>query len=480
MSPNGLQHKESVLSSSTTNSLDRQRPGHDLTRGSVGANLRRQALPFSVGLIAIFSFEAIDLYFIAQLGEDPLAAVSFVLPVIWLVYGIGIGLEAGVASCVSRAVGRGEEERAKRLATDSCVLGVLVASVILCFGLALIEPVFRLLGAPDALLPLIRDYMQVWFFVAPLDMALWCALAAMRARGNSLFEAKILVFAALLNLALDPIFIFGLFGFPRLEVAGAALATLVSTAIMLAYALWRLVRKLPILASPFAPLAVIFSSWRHMLQIGIPAMATNAIVPLSSGIVVAILASYGVAAVAGYGIAMRIEPMALIPFYALSAVSSPFFGQNIGSGNFDRLQQARRLIMLFCLSSGLVLAAVLGLAAPLIAGWYTTDPEITRVTTLYFWLVAWSWGAYGMVMCVNAAFNGSGRPLPAVVLSGCRVIVVLLPLIFVGRWLFGLPGLFGAILLSNLLLGAVAWWWLGRHIRQAQARSAANAPAPSA
>lgn len=446
----------------------------------MGLNLGRQALPFSIGLIAIFSFEAMDLYFIARLGEDPLAAVSFVLPVIWLVYGIGIGLEAGVASCVSRAVGRGEQGLARRLTTDSCVLGLMVATVILCSGQLLIEPVFRLLGAPQSLLPLIRDYMQVWFFVAPLDMVLWCALASMRARGNSLFESKILIYAALLNLILDPIFIFGLFGFPRLEVAGAALASLVATGIMLTYALWQLALKLRVLATPFASLAVITASWRHMLQIGIPAMATNAIVPLSSGIVVAMLASYGVAAVAGFGIAMRIEPMALIPFYALSAVSSPFFGQNIGSGQFDRLLQARQLLMRFCLACGLVLAAAAALAAPMVAGWYTTDPDIAQITTQYIWLVAWSWGAYGLVMCVNAAFNGSGRPLPAVVLSSCRVIVLLLPLIAIGRWLFELAGLFGAILLSNLILGGVAWYWLGRHINRERERFVPSVPAPSA
>ncbi len=446
----------------------------------MGANLRRQALPFSIGLIAIFSFEAIDLFFIAQLGEDPLAAVSFALPVIWLVYGIGIGFEAGVASCVSRAMGRGEAARARRLTTDSCVLGLAVAILILCLGLVLIEPVFRLLGAPGSLLPLIRDYMQVWLFVAPLDMVLWCSLASMRARGNSLFESKIIIAAALLNLALDPVFIFGLFGFPRLEVAGAALATVIATGTMLVYTLWQLAGRMRVLATPLAPLTTIVGSWRHMLQIGIPAMATNAIVPLSSAIVVALLASYGVAAVAGFGIAMRIEPMALIPFYALSAVSSPFFGQNTGGGHFERLLEARRLITRFCLAFGLVLAASAALAAPLVARWYTDDPEIIRITTLYIWLSAWGWGAYGLVMSVNAAFNGSGRPLPAVVLSVCRVIVVLLPLIALGRWLFGLPGLFGAILLSNLLLGATAWLWLGRHIRRERLRFAASEPEPSA
>ena len=78
----------------------------DLTTGPVGSHLRRQATAFSLGLVAIFSFEAIDLFFISRLGDAPLAAVSFTFPVIWLVYGIGIGFEAGTASVVSRAIGR--------------------------------------------------------------------------------------------------------------------------------------------------------------------------------------------------------------------------------------------------------------------------------------------------------------------------------------------------------------------------------------
>ena len=454
--------------------------GRDLTKGAVAANLRRQAIPFSLGLVAIFSFEAIDLFFIAQLGDAPLAAVSFVLPVIWIVYGIGIGFEAGVASCVSRAVGKGEDERAMRLTTDSAVLGLGVASLLVLLAWLFLEPIFRLLGATPELMPMIRDYMKFWFWVAPADLLLWSMLAAVRARGNSALEARILIVTALLNLVLDPILIFGLFGFPRLEVAGAALATLIATVIMLIFTLWYLASSLHVLARLKTSWQTRLASWRHMLEIGIPAMGTNAIIPISSAIVVSIIAGYGVDAVAGFGIAMRIEPMALIPFYALSAVSSPFFGQNIGGGHYDRLREARRVVTTFCLGFGALLAIVVVLLGPYVIGWYSDSESIGGVAEIYLWLVAWSWGAYGLVMSVNASFNGSGRPLPAVVLSVCRVIVVLLPLIWIGRHFFGLPGLFGAICLANLSLGAVAWWWLGQHINRAEARSLPSPPGPSA
>ena len=436
----------------------------DLTKGPVAGHLGRQGTPFALGLIAIFSFEAVDLFFIGQLGDAPLAAIGFTLPVIWLVYGIGIGFEAGAASCVSRAVGQDNQNLAKRLTTDTAILAALCALVLCFIGLATIEPVFKLLGAPADLLTQINAYMKVWYWVAPMDVALWTCLASIRARGNALLESKIITSAALLNLALDPLFIFGWLGFPRLEIQGAAVATLISVAIMLVFTLWHLHRRLRVFASIFAPIGDILSSWKHMLKIGIPAMITNAIIPVSSAIVVAMIAGFGVEAVAGYGIAMRLEPMALIPFYALSAVSSPFFGQNYGAKRFDRLHKARMLTMQFCLGFGLLLAVAMSLLAPYMASLFTDSVTIQAVATQYIWIVSWSWGAYGIVMSVNAAFNGSGRPLPGVMISSTRVIFVFLPLAFAGRWLFGLNGLFAASTVANLAVGLMAYLWLKRHI----------------
>ena len=208
-----------------------------------------------------------------------------------------------------------------------------------------------------------------------------------------------------------------------------------------------------------------------MLAIGIPAMVTNAIIPLSSAIVIAMVAGYGIDAVAGFGIAMRLEPMALIPFYALSAVSSPFFGQNYGAGRFDRLLEARRIIMRFSLGFGLLLAITMSLLAAPLASLFTDSETIRSVTVTYIWTVSWSWGAYGIVMSVNASFNGSGRPLPGVMISATRVIFLFLPLAFAGRWLFGLNGLFAASSLANLGVGIMAYAWLGKHIRSSEQAS---------
>ena len=180
----------------------------DLTTGPVAAHLRRQATPMAMGLVAIISFDAVDLFFVSRLGDAPLAAISFTFPIIWLLSSIIIGFEAGVASCISRAIGKNDAEMAKRYTTDTALLSGLVSLLLAVIGLLTIGPIFTLLGATEDLIPLIGDYMSIWYFASPLSAVLWTCLAAMRARGNSMIEGKIITLAAVVNGILDPIFIY--------------------------------------------------------------------------------------------------------------------------------------------------------------------------------------------------------------------------------------------------------------------------------
>ncbi len=437
----------------------------DLTTGPVAPHLRRQAIPMGLGLVAIISFDAVDLFFVSQLGDLPLAAISFTFPVIWLMSSIIIGFEAGAASCISRAVGSNDQQGARRQTTDTALLACLVSLLLCLIGLVTVEPVFRMLGATDAVMPFVHDYMGIWYWSAPASAITWTCCAAIRARGNTLLEGKIITLAAVINAILDPLLIFGLFGFPRLEIAGAAIATLLANLIVLVGTLTYLHFSLRVFATPFTAVANIIESWRRMLYIGLPAMMTNAIVPVANGIAVAMIAAYGVDAVAGFGVGARVEPMALIAFYALSAVTSPFMGQNYAAKKYDRLDEARRVIGTFCLRYGLFVALVMAILAPGLAGLFSDTETIRQVARQYLWIMAISYGGYGMVMSTCAAFNGVGFPLPGLVISASRALLVFLPLAFLGQWLIGLNGIFVASAASNLLLGVVGYFWFARHIR---------------
>ncbi|MEM7282498.1 MAG: MATE family efflux transporter [Pseudomonadota bacterium] len=425
----------------------------------------------ALALVALISFEAVDLFFIAQLGVVPLAAVSLTFPVIALLTGIGIGFEAGAASCVSRAVGRKNNSLSRRLTTDAVVMAGIVTLLLCLIGQRTIQPLFNLLGGAPELLPYFREYLSIWYWVEPIAIMLWTALASIRARGHAPLESKLIIAAAVINLILDPLLIFGLFGFPRLEVQGAAIASLIANGVVFGYALLHLKFRLNVFASPWADLKDILHSLKELATIGIPAIATNAIIPISNGIIVSLVAAYGVTATAAFGVAMRIEPLALIPYYALSAVSSPFAGQNIAAGKHMRLFEGQRVILRFCIGLGLVLALVIAIVAKPLAGLFSSEPDVLHIASMYLWFVAPSYGIYGVVMAINASFNGIGNPLPAVAISAARVIIVLLPIVFVAQKMFGLFGIFAAISIANLVVGIGAYLWYGRKIGYLQQKA---------
>ncbi|WP_160154485.1 MATE family efflux transporter [Microbulbifer sp. ALW1] len=435
-----------------------------LLEGPVAGHLRRLALPMVWGILATMSFNVVDTYFVAQLGSRPLAAMSFTFPVVMVINALAIGLGAGTSSAVARAYGAGDMKQVRRLVSDGALLATLIAVVVSCAGLMTIEPLFHLLGAEKSLIPLIADYMVPWYLGAVFAVVPMVALSALRAIGNSAVTGRIMMAVAFFNLVLDPLLIFGLLGFPRLELQGAALATVIARGLSFAIALYILVRREQILALPSWRWSQLKSSWRTLLAVGLPAMATNVIIPMSGGVVVALVAAHGADAVAGLGIALRIEPVALIVFYALSSVVGPFMGQNFGAGKHERLQLTISVLARFCIFFGVGLAVLLWLLGGPVASLFSDSPEVLAVAVAYLCLVPISYAGYGFVMSANAAFNGLGHPLPATLISFLRVLGFYLPLAWLGNRFWGIQGLFVATVISNLVLGAVSWWWLRRYL----------------
>ena len=436
-----------------------------LTEGSVRAHLISLTVPMIWGILAMMSFNVIDTWFCAQLGASELAAMSFIFPVVMVIVSLGIGLMAGTSSVIARAIGRGDQERVKRLTTDALAFSVLISLALSVIGILSLKPLFRLLGASEALLPLISDYMIVWYAGMVAVIPPMAGMGAIRATGDSRFQSRLLIVASVVNLILDPLLIFGLLGFPRLELQGAAIATIAARATTIGAGYWAIRYKHGMLTFDRPKLAEVMNSWSGLLHVGLPAAGTNVIIPASTAVVVAIIAEFGHEAVAGFGAASRIEALSLVVFFAMSAVIGPFVGQNLGAGKTDRIAEANRRCALFCLLFGLSVAAVLAISAKPLMALFSDDARVLEVGSAYLWIVPVSYGAAGIVMVVNAAFNGLGRPFPAVAVSTLRMVVLYLPLAWLGAKFFEVHGIFAAAALANILAASVAYLWLRRTAR---------------
>jgi len=430
-----------------------------LTAGPVGVHLIKLTLPMVWGIFAMIGFNLVDTYYLGHLGTVPLAAISFTFPVVATLASLGMGLGVGASSIIARAIGQRQRDRVQCLTTCALALTVLLAAVFSTVGLLTLDPLFTAMGATPAVLPLIREYMEIWYpglvFVALPTVGNFI----LRSAGNTVFPSLVLTVAAGINVVLDPLLIFGLAGFPALGMQGAALATVVARASSLVACVAMLGLRERMLLPRLPPLRDTLQAWGQILYVGLPAGAANTINPISVGLLTSLMATFGTEAVAAFGIAARLKSFSTIPLVALATSIAPFVGQNWGAQHYARVRRALGLGARFAVGWGLLLAAVLALLAPWIAGQFTTDETVIAIAVRYLRIVPISYGALGIILVANYSTNALGRPLPGAVLLLLRTVVLHLPLAYLGGWLFGVTGIFAAAVVSDGLLGVGAYLW---------------------
>ena len=420
--------------------------------------LRSLAVPTVLGIVFILAVNLIDTYFVGQLGTNELAAMGFTFPVATLVTSIGFGLGAGTTSAVSRALGSGDESQSRRLITHGMMLGLLVVAAISLGGVATQTVMFEALGAEPQLLPLLREYMTIWYAGAVFLVVPMVGTGALRASGDARTPAVIMAVAALSNAILDPAFIFGFGPIPAMGIRGAAIATVLSRAVTLVAAV-TVMRRRGLLDLHVPTRAELFGSWTKILSVGVPAAISNAIVPVATAIMTALIATYGATSVAGYGVASRLEGFVLIPSMALTAALTPFIGQNWGGHHPERVAAGIRIATRFVFGWGLGAWAVLLAFGDALAGVFTDDPALIGVVHTYMWIVPAGYGASGLVSVVSASFNAVDRAIRSTVLSALKSLVLAVPLAFIGSAVMGIEGIFGGLMLANVVTAAAAMIW---------------------
>ncbi|MGL4447659.1 MAG: MATE family efflux transporter, partial [Shewanella sp.] len=216
---------------------------HGLLSAPISRVLLNMSLPNLIGIMTVLGFSLADTFFISQLGTEALAAISFTFPVTLVVSSIAIGIGAGVSTNLGRLIGSGNAPKAKVFLHDALLLTFALTVSLAALGGIFIDPLFRLLGANASSLPLIHNYMWYWYLGAPLLVLLMVGNQGLRSTGDTRSPAMIMVLAAIINLILDPLLIFGLGPFPRLEIQGAAIATVISWFVALSLSGYLLIIK---------------------------------------------------------------------------------------------------------------------------------------------------------------------------------------------------------------------------------------------
>ena len=428
-----------------------------LTHGSVHTGLMNLTVPMILGISSSLFAAVFETWLLGRISTETLAAYSFTFPVVGALTSLSLGLSIGLSAVLARTVGAGDQTAIKRLATDGVLLMAVVMTVVTILGILTIKPLFTLMGAQPETLKLINAYMIIWYF-GLLFLALPSIGAnALRAAGDSRISGLLMVGGAVLQMILDPILILGLMGAPKLGIEGAAYAMVISRFFLCIVTIYVLVNWKKIVEFKKHKLPELIASWKAILNVGLPATATNLIGPVSTAIIVSMLASYGSEAVAGFGIASRIEALSVIPLFALSASIGPFVGQNWGAKKIDRANQAMMLAFTWSLLWGLFIAVLFFLFKEPLVLFFEDDKDVAAYAALYLLIVPFSYGTWGVLMMASATFNSLGKPLVSTSMSIVRMFFLYVPLAFVGEYFAGIAGIFGAACISNILMGIVGF-----------------------
>lgn len=453
------------MSSNTTQSPSVTRRMAIVTE-PVGKQLVTLTLPLLVALVAIMGLGLVDSYFISYLGTSELAAIGFIAPVTQVSVSIALGIGMGISSLVSRLIGGNQLTESKELITDGLIMAFIIGLIVAVINALFFEMLFTSLGATDLVLPYIQQYFNVWLFGLPLLIISQVGASIFRAIGDIKSSAVIALSMTLTNIILDPLLIFGIGPFPRMEMQGAAVATVISVLLAASIGFYKLGLKEHLIRYSLPKLEQFMANVRGIANIGIPAVLSNVIVPVSATLLTMIVATQGVKAVAGYGVGVRVEAFSYILIYAVSGVLPMFIGQNLGADKPERAYQAIKLSFKFTIVFQFFVYLALCLVAAPLASQFSEHDEVQQVIRLFIYIVPLAYSFGGIVILVNVSMNVLQHPRQALMINLVRLFCFYLPFALLGVKLDGLRGIFIAIALSNILACLLAITLLRRILRQ--------------
>ena len=421
--------------------------------GSLLRHVTVMSLTASIGLMAMFAVDFVNVVFIAMIGNAELAAaIGYAGTVLFFTTSIGIGLSIAAGSLTAQAVGKGHPEDARGYATTAAVLGVLVG---VALPLPLLPPMPSILGAlgvEGEVARLAQRFLTIVLPSMPVLAVAMTAMAVLRAHGDARRAMTAPLLAGLVNAVLDPLLIFGL----NLGLDGAAIATVLSRLALLAATIHP---ALTVHRGFMRPsLARLRADLRPAAAIAVPAVLANIATPVGNAIVTREVARFGTEAVAGFAVIGRLTPLAFAVVFALSGAIGPIIGQNFGAGRHDRVRAAYNAAVVFTAVYVVIATLVLFILREPIAQLFEAEGETRRLILLFCGPLALASFFNGVIFVANASFNNLGHPSYSTAINWGRHTLGTWPFAVAGVAFWGAAGALVGQAIGGVIFAALASW----------------------
>jgi putative MATE family efflux protein len=431
----------------------------EYTDGPIDRAILLLAIPMVLELVLESVFAVVDVFFVSRLGADAIATVGLTEALMTLVYAVAMGLGVGATATVARRMGERDPDGAAEAAVQAIVLGLMVAVPVGLLGFSFARPILGMMGATPEVLTH-SSFTAILFGFNGVILMLFLINAVFRGAGDAAIAMRVLWIANVINICLDPCFIFGLGPFPRLGVTGAAVATTTGRGIGVLLQLYFLSRRDGRISIRRRHLRLNPGVMLNMVRLSGAAVIQTLIGTTSYIGLMRILASLGSVPVAACTIVIRIIMFVLLPSWGLSNAAATLVGQNLGAAKPERAEQSVWRACLYNAGVLAVLGSAFVLFADVVVGWFTQDPAVRPLATNGLRIVSAGFPFYAAGYVLTAAFNGAGDTVtPTLINLGCFWAFEV-PLAYtLARTLgYGPPGVFWSLAVSFSVMSIVSAW----------------------
>ncbi len=442
------------------------RPPPKFITGSILRHILVMTGTGALGLVAIFLGDLANILFLSWLGDEAIvAAVGYASSIVFFTIAVGIGLSIAATSLVSPALGAGRRVRARRLSVNAHLMTFAVAAAFALLVWLLLPWLLGLLGASGRTKDLAEGYLEILVPSLPILALAMTSAAVLRSVGDARRAMNVTLAVAIVNIILDPIFIFGL----GLGINGAALASTTARCVSMCVGLYGVMRLHGLMGRP--RWRTFSTDARALGAVAVPAILTNIASPISNAYVTAAIAPHGDSAVAGWAIIGRIIPVAFGAVYALSASIGPIFGQNWGAGAHDRMRDTFTQSLQVTAAFTVVAWVVLALLAHPLADAFNAQGEAAALIVFFCRWLSPLFVFLGVLFVANAAFNTLGRPHYSTALNWGRATLGTVPFVAAGSVLAGSYGVIAGNMLGGIVFGLAGVWLCYRLMDELSAKA---------
>ncbi|QMS84696.1 MATE family efflux transporter [Candidatus Xianfuyuplasma coldseepsis] len=438
----------------------------DLTKGSLSNHFRRISIPASIGFLFNTFYNVVDSIYAGQLGTDSLAGMAISFPIFFLIISISSGIGNGTSALSAIAIGEKAKVRFHNIAKNAIFLAIVFGVVLPLLSPLYLSFLFEITGATGQVLEIGLEYTSTILIGTVFFIINNVLNGLLNAQGLSKPFRNYLIAGFVLNILLDPMFMYGWFGLPAMGVRGVALATVIIQGFGNIYLMVHVIKSRFFEGEMFKEAKISLEPIKDILDQGIPASLNMATIALGVYIINYFVLRYGgPSSVAAYGVSMRIEQVALIPTIGLNVAVLSIIGQNYGAKQIERIKEARYRGMKYGVIIMLIGTVVIVPLAPYLIRLFDTNPDVVEAGTIYLRIEAIAFTTYVFLNINVSTLQGIKKPRFAIVLGVYRQILPIAIFYLLGTTLgWGIFGVWWGIVFINWTAVFISFLWTNRQL----------------